>query len=73
MGELLSRGQVHALVVLAHECVHSDDGEDQPENETNELAGGKMNIGELNFFILFGMSVLSPRTGQLGWHFRRLN
>jgi hypothetical protein len=35
--ELLHRGQVHALVELPHECVHSDDGKDQPEDQTDQL------------------------------------
>ena len=36
MAEPLSGVHVHALVVLAHEGVDADDGEDEPENETHE-------------------------------------
>ena len=37
VGELLTRDGVDALVVLAHERVHPDDGEDQPEYQTDQL------------------------------------
>jgi len=35
--KFLAGGGVDALVVLAHEGVHPDDGKDQPEYETHEL------------------------------------
>ena len=36
VAEPLAGVHVHALVVLAHEGVDADDGEDEPENETHE-------------------------------------
>jgi hypothetical protein len=35
--EFLHRLKVHALVELAHERVDTDDGKDQPEDQTDQL------------------------------------
>jgi len=37
VGKLFSSRGVDALVELAHERVHPDDGEDQPEDEAYKL------------------------------------